>query len=160
MDISHPEVLSFLQSLYDHKVEYMLVGDVATVFHGHVRITQGLDLWVKDSSENKDGLVKALEQIKVPGANRYRDVTMIPGWSSITIGDQGFEADLMGYMNFFKKEDFDMCYSRAKNGDFNGVPITVIHVNDLISEKKATGRHKDLDDVENLERIEKQRGKS
>ena len=158
MDITNSEVLTFLKSLHDNQVEYMLVGGVATVFHGHVRTTQDLDLWIKATPENKRKLVKALEQENVPGASHYLNIPMVPGWSSVTIGEHGFEADFMDYMSHFKDEDFDTCYARAKKGEFNGVPITVIHINDLIAEKKATGRHKDLDDVENLEKIILQRG--
>ena len=155
MDITNSEVQSFLRSLNSNKVEYMLVGGVATVFHGHVRTTQDLDLWIKENDENKKRLVKALKDENVPAADNYYKVPLIPGWSSIKIGRDGFEADMMGYLKAFSKEDFDNCYKRAVKTEFDGVPITVIHVNDLIKEKKANARHKDLDDIENLEKIQK-----
>jgi predicted nucleotidyltransferase len=160
MDISNSEVQRFLQSLYDNKVEYMLVGGVATVFHGHVRTTQDLDLWVKESPENKKRLVRALKQVSVIGAENYEKVEMVPGWSSVTIGDHGFVADLMGYLKSFKKEDFDACYKRAVKAKFDSIPITVIQLKDLIAEKKATGRAKDIDDVLNLEKVQKAKGKN
>ncbi|MFT7163281.1 MAG: putative nucleotidyltransferase [Bacteroidia bacterium] len=160
MDISNSEVQRFLQSLYDNKVEYMLVGGVATVFHGHVRTTQDLDLWVKESPENKKRLVRALKQVSVIGAENYEKVEMVPDWSSVTIGDHGFVADLMGYLKSFKKEDFDACYKRAVKAKFDSIPITVIQLKDLIAEKKATGRAKDIDDVLNLEKVQKAKGKN
>lgn len=160
MDISNSEVQRFLQSLYDNKVEYMLVGGVATVFHGHVRTTQDLDLWVKESPENKKRLVRALKQVSVIGAENYEKVEMVPDWSSVTIGDHGFVADLMGYLKSFKKEDFDACYKRAVKAKFDSIPITVIQLKDLIAEKKATGWAKDIDDVLNLEKVQKAKGKN
>ena len=153
MDITNPEVQSFLQSLCDHDVKYMLVGGFATVFHGHIRTTQDLDLWVKETPDNKAKLVKVLKEQNVVGAENYLNVPMIPGWSTITIGENGFVADLMGFTKTFSKTDFDKCYSHAKHSRFDNVPITVIHINDLIKEKKSLGRPKDLDDVENLQRI-------
>ena len=153
MDITNPEVQSFLQSLHDHDVKYMLVGGFATVFHGYIRTTQDLDLWIKETPENKIKLVAVLKEQHVAGAENYLNVPMIPGWSTITIGENGFVADLMGFTKNFSKTDFDKCYSHARHSKFDDVPITVIHINDLIKEKKTLGRPKDLDDVENLRRI-------
>lgn len=155
MDINHEEVLELLRSLAENKVEYMLVGGVATVFHGHIRTTGDIDLWVNEEPENKRSLVDALIQIKVPAAENYLNIPLIPGWSSLNIGDSGFSADFMGYTSFFKKTDFQEVYKRAVQSEIAGVAFKVIHVNDLIKEKKHLGRHKDLDDVENLEKIQK-----
>ena len=159
MDLHNPEVQQLLQSLHQYQVKYMLVGGVATVFHGYVRTTQDLDLWVKEIPENKQRLIAALESINVPSASNYESVEMVPGWSTITIGQQGFVADFMGYTKAFTKEDFDDCYQRAEQATFADIPITVIHLNDLIAEKKQLGRWKDKDDVEQLERIAAARDK-
>ncbi|MBK6267359.1 hypothetical protein JKA74_20115 [Marivirga sp. S37H4] len=156
MDIHSEEVLGLLKSLFENKVEYILVGGVATVFHGHIRTTGDIDLWVKEEPENKKRLVKALVQVDVPAAESYFKVPLIPGWSSLTIGDSGFTADFMGYTSLFKKEDFEEVYQRSYQSEIEGIPIRVIHINDLILEKKNLGRHKDLDDVENLEKIRDQ----
>ena len=112
MNISNGEVQTFLQSLSDHEVQYMLVGGLATVFHGYIRTTQDLNLWIKESPENKKRLVKALEEIGVEGVSNYEKVQMIHGWSSIRIGESGFEADFMSYLKAFSQEDFDKCYQR------------------------------------------------
>lgn len=157
MDLSNDEVKNFLSELYKNNVEYMLVGGLATVFHGYIRTTQDLDLWVKETPDNKKKLVDALKASDVAGAERYEDVDMIPSWSTLTIGNEGFQADLMGYMKAFKKEDFDSCYKQAKRTEFDGVPITVIHINHLIQEKEKLGRSQDKVDVENLKRIRSER---
>ena len=153
MDITNSEVQQFLKSLHKNNVKYMLVGGIATAFHGHVRTTQDLDLWVREKPENKERLVEALKEANVSGADNYLTVPMIPSYSTVTIGEKGFVADFMGYTKAFKKDDFDMCYKHARHGEFDGVPITVIHMNDLIKEKQALARPKDLDDVINLKRI-------
>jgi len=160
MDISSPEVKSFLQSLHDLKVKYMLVGGFATVYHGFVRTTQDLDLWVQEQPENKQRLVDALKAIGVPGAENHLTVLMVHGESTIQIGTEGFMVDFMGYTKAFKAEDFDVCYAKAKKGHFDDTPITVIHINDLIKEKTLCGRPKDLLDVAELEMIKKGRDKN
>jgi len=150
MDINDQDVRQFLKALSDYKVRYMLVGGLATVFHGHVRTTQDLDLWIEDKPENKSRLIEALKSLEVSGAENYKNVDMIPGWSTITIGDKGLVADIMGYLHHFKKHEFDECYKRSIRTTYEGIPLVVISKKDLISEKKSIGRYKDLDDVENL----------
>lgn len=157
MDITNKEVKDFLISLDKFNVQYMLVGGVAAIFHGHVRTTQDLDLWVKETPENKQQLVKALKENNVSGADHYLNVPMIPGYSTVTIGTDGFVVNFMDHMEAFQKEDFDPCYKVATKTSFDGVPITVIHLNHLLEEKTALSRPKDIDDVENLERIERQK---
>jgi len=152
IDLSNKEVLLFLKSLHEHNVRYMLVGGLATVFYGHIRTTQDLDLWIDDTPENRKKLTKALIQLEVPGAKNYQNVDLIPGWSTITIGNHGFVADLMGYTKAFRKSDFEACYKRASKGSFKGVPLIIIDKSDLIKEKETLARPKDLDDVENLKK--------
>ncbi|MBW8051252.1 MAG: hypothetical protein FVQ77_13105 [Cytophagales bacterium] len=157
MNITDKEVLQFFRALNDHSVKYMLVGGVATAFHGYVRATQDLDLWIQKNDENKEKLINALRAVDVQGAELYRNIPLIPGFSSVKIGDKGFEADLMEYMRSFTANQFDNCYERARKTKFEGVPFTVIHIDDLIKEKKALNRGKDKIDVEELEKIRKKK---
>ena len=159
MNIRDPEVRQLLEGLAKYEVRYMLVGGVATVFHGHVRTTQDLDLWVQEGPDNRKRLVFALQSVGVPDAERYETVEMIPGWSTITIGQKGFVADFMSYTKAFSKEDFEACYQRAERAVIAGIPISVIYIDDLIKEKKSLGRSKDQDDVEHLKQIAANRRK-
>jgi len=159
MNITDKEVLAFLQALNDQEVKYMLVGGVATAFHGYVRATQDLDLWVQKTDENKEKLIKALGAVDVRGAELFRNIPLIPGFSRVEIGEKGFKTDLMEYIKFFTADQFDNCYKRARKTKFEGVPFTVIHINDLIKEKKAANRGKDKIDVQELEKIKKDKNR-
>ena len=46
--------------------------------------------------------------------------------------------------------EFETCYARRVSADIDGVPVTIIGLEDLKTNKKACGRHKDLDDLEKL----------
>lgn len=151
MDLRSISIQHFLKSLNANEVKYIIVGGMATIYHGHVRSTMDLDLWIKDTPENKKLLVASLNDIDVPGAENYLNVDMIPGWSSIKIGEEGFEADLMAYMKAYKEEDFDKVYDRSIEADINGIKLQVINLEDLIIEKRANSRPKDLDDIKHLE---------
>ena len=150
MNLRNKEVKQFLKTLDSNNVKYMLVGGIATIYHGHTRSTTDLDLWIKDSPENKKKLVSSLKDMNVPGAELYLNVDLIPGWSSIKIGEEGFEADLMGYMKAFKENDFDTVYERSIRAELDDVAFRVINLNDLIVEKKANARPKDLADIKGL----------
>ena len=155
MNITDKEVLAFLKALNDHKAKYMLVGGVATVFHGYVRTTQDLNLWIQKNDENKEKLIKALGVVDVRASELFRNIPLIPGFSRVEIGEKGFKTDLMEYIKFFTADQFDNCYKRARKTKFEGVPFTVIHIDDLIKEKKAVNRKKDQNDVIELEKIKK-----
>ena len=147
MNIADDDVQNLLESLNQHNVQFLLVGGMAGVIHGHVRTTQDMDLWLKSDEENKLNLIRALEE---NGVAYLKDVPLIFGWTSVAVGNYGFSLD-MGYnLKAFRDIDFDTCYERSLEASFDGVPFRVIHLNDLITEKLATGRAKDIGDVEEL----------
>lgn len=153
MDISSVDVLQLLKSLNLHQVRYLLVGGMAGVVHGHIRTTLDMDLWIGNTRENTEAFVRALLENDVVGAELLRTMPLIFGWTSVRFGKSGFELDLGHSLKAFTESDFDECYERALIADYDGVPFRVIHLRDLITEKKATARKKDLADVEELMRI-------
>jgi hypothetical protein len=48
------------------KVEYMIAGGYAVIFHGYGRTTGDLDIWVKSTSENREKIIRTLEQLGFP----------------------------------------------------------------------------------------------
>jgi predicted nucleotidyltransferase len=153
MDISRDEVKDLFQSLNSHQVKYILVGGMALAMHGYVRATQDLDLWVRVDADNKTKLIAALSENGVAGAEYLKNVPLLFGWSSVTVGKRGFTLDMGHALKAFNAVDFDACYERAIDATFDDVPFKVIHLNDLITEKLATGRPKDLGDVDELTKI-------
>ena len=153
MNIADDDVLHLLQSLNRFNVQFLLVGGMAGVVHGHIRTTQDMDLWLRSDAQTKDNLILALQENGVAGASHLKDVPLLFGWTSVTVGKYGFTLD-MGYnLKAFRDIDFDACYERSINVTFDDVSFNVIQLNDLITEKQATGRLKDLSDVEELIKI-------
>lgn len=155
MDISRDDVQTLFQSLNNHAVRYLLVGGLAGVVHGHVRATQDLDLWIQVGDENKDRLILALQENEVAGAELLKNTPLLFGWTSVTTGKHSLTLDMGHALKAFGELDFDACYERALPASFDGVPFGVIRLSDLIKEKQATGRLKDLADVEELLKIQK-----
>ena len=153
MNLADDDVLQLLTSLNRHRVQFMLVGGMAGVVHGHVRTTQDMDVWVKSDAETKTRLITALEETDVTGVVHLNDVPLLFGWTSVAVGKYGFTLD-MGYtLKAFSETDFDACYARALDASFDGVPFKVIRLDDLITEKRATGRPKDLLDIDELTKL-------
>jgi hypothetical protein len=153
MDISSDDVQNLLEALNRFQVKYLLVGGMAGVVHGHIRTTRDMNLWIKNDEENTKALVRALLENDVAGANLLQGMPLIFGWTSVRFGLSGFELDLGHSLKAFSEADFDSCYESALSADYEGIPFSVIRLQDLILEKRATGRAKDLADVEELQRI-------
>ncbi len=153
MDISSDDVQNLLEGLNRFQVRYLLVGGMAGVVHGHIRTTQDMDLWIKNDEVNTKALINALLASEVVGANLLQGRPLIFGWTSVRFGLSGFELDLGHSLKAFSEADFDACYKRALQADFDGIAFQVIHLRDLIKEKMATARPKDLADLEELQRI-------
>ena len=153
MNIADDDVLRLLQSLNRNKVQFLLVGGMAGVVHGHVRTTQDMDLWLKSDDATKVNLILALEENDVAGAAYLKDVPLLFGWTTVAVGKHGFTLDMGHALKAFSDADFDTCYARALDASFDGIPFKVIRLDDLITEKQATGRLKDLSDVEELMKL-------
>lgn len=153
IDISREEVTELFRSLNKHNVQYLLVGGMATALHGYIRATEDLDLWVRVGDENKANLITALLENDVAGAAHLKDVSLLLEWTSVVASKRGFTLDMGHAPKAFSDDDFDLCYSRASDASFDGVPFKVIQLNDLIIEKQAAGRMKDLGDVEELTKL-------
>src|SRR6266699_3734649 len=60
IDFRDDDILKFFRDLETRNVKYLLVGGFAMAFHGYVRATHDLDLWIKDDPENMERLKKVL----------------------------------------------------------------------------------------------------
>ena len=154
IDLNDDEVISFLASLQDAEVKYLLVGGFAVAFHGFIRATHDLDLWIKDEPQNLIKLKDILTKHGVEGLDKIRSFDLIPGFTQFPIGNAGFVVDPMKSLKAFSAYDFDACFQRSVPGEFNGVKFNVIGAKDLLKEKEATNRSKDIGDIEHLRSLD------
>lgn len=147
IDLENEEIISFLRDLETAKVKYLLVGGFAVAFHGHVRATHDLDLWVKEEEENLFKLKQVLIQHGVDALRSVRTFDLIPGFTQFSIGNSGFLVDPMKSLKSFSSYDFDQCYERSSQGEYRNVRFNVISRSDLLKEKEANNRPKDQGDI-------------
>lgn len=152
MDVSDEDILSIWRSLHQCNVQYIMVGGFATNMHGFSRMTSDLDIWIKDTPENRKNFRAALKEAQLGDIEEIETTDFIPGWSSIYLSS-GMELDIMTHLKGFREERFDECYDLAPVAEIHGIPIRFLHLNHLLEAKKATARPKDLLDIEELNKV-------
>jgi hypothetical protein len=155
MDILDEEVLALWRSLNQNNVTYIMVGGFATNLNGFKRFTADIDIWIKDTLENRKNLRLVLKELGIGDYEALETTQLIPGWTSIKL-ESGMELDIMTELTGFKEKDFDECYRAAPTATIYDVKIRFLNINHLITNKKSTGRSKDMIDVIELEKIKSQ----
>ena len=152
MDLYNEEFLKLTRSLEKHQVLYIVVGGFAVVRHGFSRSTGDLDLYLKDTSENRARLVAALEELGYGRLEPLLRAPFIAGYCEVMM-DDGMYADLMAELPGLPSQNFDEHYSMAVVAEISSSIVRFLNYNHLIRNKIATGRPKDLEDVRQLELI-------
>jgi hypothetical protein len=154
MDIFDEEILRFWKALFENEVEYIMVGGYATNLHGFQRYTGDMDIWIKNSSENRSKLRKAFVGAGMGDYDMLDRIQFVPGWTDFTLNN-GLRLDILTSMKGLEDYSFDECMSVATVATIEETKIPFLHLNQLISNKKAVNRPKDQIDVIELERIKK-----
>ncbi len=136
----------FIQSLNDNSVRYLVVGGYAVALHGYPRYTKDMDVWVEMTAENASKVVKALDQFGF-GSLDLKE-------SDFTEPDQiiqlGYPPRRIDILTTLPGVEFSECFPSHVVIDIEDVLVNFIDLENLKKNKKATGRHQDLADLENL----------
>ncbi len=138
------EFKEFLRSFIDHDVEYLLIRGYAVGYHGYPRATADIDVWVACKESNADRIVEALKTFgfDVPELTpalfleEHRIVRMgrAPLRIEISMSVDGVE--------------FEACYRERIVDTIEGLEISIISLEHLKQNKRASGRLKDLADLD------------
>jgi hypothetical protein len=156
MDIFDEEVVAFWKSLQHHHVQYIMVGGYATNLHGYQRYTGDMDIWIKDTIENRKKLRAAFKEYGMGDYNMMERMQFVPGWTPFNLNN-GMVLDVMVNVKGLERFSFDECMQIASIADIDMVNVPFLHINHLIAAKKAANRPKDQLDVIYLEKIKKLR---
>lgn len=136
----------FVGLLIKHKAEYLIVGGYAVGIHGHPGYTGDLDIWLNPTQENSIKILNCVNDFGFGSFNLTPNDFTKEG-NVIQLGYPPLRIDLLTNI---AGVTFDECYRNRKEIDIDGLNVFFIGYNDLIKNKKATGRHRDIDDIENL----------
>jgi hypothetical protein len=147
-NIFNEDFRDFLTALNEADVNYILVGGFSVILHGYSRTTGDMDIWVDRTPENYQKIKSAFLQFGMPVFDMTVDNFLYHKiWDVFTFGIPPSAIDLMLKV---KGLDFGSTYKNATIFIDEELAIRVINKDDLIKAKKAAGRPKDLDDLENL----------
>ena len=136
----------FLRLLTEAEVEYLLIGGYAVGYHGYPRTTADMDIWVAISPENARKLVGVFHRFGM------RDASITPSLFQergkiIRMGVPPMRIEVLTEIDGVAFAD---CYDARVTADIDGQTVQLISRNHLRMNKRASGRHKDLDDLEHL----------
>lgn len=126
----------------------MLVGGYAVILNGYRRTTGDMDVWINRTAPNHTKLVSAMHEFGLPTSevNKYNFLEN----DDIDVFSYGVPPVSIDIMNKLKGVGFVEAFVKSKTIEDEGLLIRFIHTDQLIIAKKASGRFKDLDDIDKL----------
>ncbi len=143
----------FLKLLNSHRVKYLVIGGHAVGFYGYPRFTGDIDVWISTAPENVRKVIVALQEFGFDGANLRPELFAKPE-HLVRMGNSPVRIEVLTGISGVK---FEECFAERVSGIIEGIHVNFISLAHLKANKKASGRYKDLDDLENLSK--KRRGK-
>ncbi|MFQ5408743.1 MAG: hypothetical protein ACE5FI_10035 [Anaerolineales bacterium] len=141
-----PDFRDFLRLLKEHQVDYLLIGGYAVGYHGYPRATNDLDIWIAIHSTNAARMVNALQDFGFDMPQLTEDL-FLQGDSIVRMGVAPIKIEVAMTISGV---DFEECYAERVVDTLDGIEVNIIDLRHLKTNKKASGRFKDLADLENL----------
>ncbi len=145
-NIFNDDFRDFIDSFNKMSVEYVLVGGMAVILNGYIRTTGDMDVWVKKTADNYLRIVKAFQAFEMP----LFDMTKEGFLGDLDVWSFGRDPVRIDLMTAVKGLDFDEVLAIAQYYTEDDVSFRFLHLTSLIQAKKASGRFRDLDDIEQL----------
>ncbi len=138
-------------ALCEAKAEFLVVGGYAVAWHGHARSTGDIDLLVRPSAENAARVYEALVRFGAPVA--AAGLTPDDLTKKDLVYQVGRPPRRIDILTDISGIDFDGAWKRRVETDWRGRKVGMLGFDDLLANKRASGRPKDLADVLELERL-------
>ncbi len=143
----NPDFKDMLLALSEAKIDFMLVGAYAVAAHGHPRATGDLDLWVRPDSDTAPRVYRVLADFGAPLHDLTVDDLAQPGM----VFQIGVEPSRIDILTAISGVGFDDAWANRLSIEMDGINLCVIGRDDLIVNKRACGRPKDIADAETLD---------
>lgn len=145
---AHPDFQDLLVLLNEHSVEYVIVGGYALAFHGTPRFTGDIDIFVHPHPDNAPRILDSLREFGFKFSNLNVDDFVQPN-KVVQIGFPPLRIDLITSISGVS---WDQAAAHKVAGTFGSVPVFYIGQDEIIANKRASGRPKDMVDVAVLEK--------
>jgi hypothetical protein len=139
-----PDFKEFLKLLVAHEARFLLVGGYAVNVFGYVRNTVDLDIWVASDNENRRRVIDAVRDF---GFRSATDDILDQPDAMLRLGVPPLRIEVLQSISGVQFED---CWARRVTVAYEDIAIPFISLADLMTNKRAAGRTKDLLDVDEL----------
>jgi hypothetical protein len=129
-----------------HKVKYLIVGGYALAYHGAPRYTGDIDIFVKPDTENALCILKALNEFGFGSVDLKEEDFKSPN-KVIQLGYPPVRIDIITSISGIS---WDQAFKEREKGKYGNIPVYYIGREHYILNKRASGRKKDLADLEAL----------
>ena len=142
-----PDFKEFLKSLNSAGVEYLLLGGYAVAHYGYECVTKDIDVWIAVNETNVARRSAALQSFGGFTPESVAPSMFLEAGKVFAFGREPVRIDILTGPDGV---DFAACYGRRHDVIMDGVKVPVISLTDLRANKLASGRTKDLADLEHL----------
>lgn len=156
MESLDPNFKDFLEYLNTAKIKYLVLGGHAVNYYGHERATKDLDVWVATDESNLKLLSQVMQSFGGFPARDVRPSMFKERGKTFAFGREPIRIDVLTGPSGV---DFAECYSRRREVTMDGVRVSLISLEDLKINKLASGRPRDVSDVQALPQVWPSRGK-
>lgn len=144
-----PDLREFIELLSSHGCEFLVVGGHAVAFHGHPRFTGDIDFLIRGTVQNASRVLATLRDFGF-GALAITADDLVKPESVVQLGRPPNRIDLLTSISGV---DFERAWRNRVNGELDGLAVAFIALEDLLDNKQASGRPKDLADFAKLTAI-------
>ncbi len=137
----------FIKLLNEHECRYLIVGGYALSFHSKPKFTKDIDFWIDPQPDNAKKIIKVLSDFGFSQLDITIDDLTDPN-KVIQLGKEPLRIDLLTSIDGLT---FEMAYENRVIGNYFDIKANIISQEDLILNKKSSGRKKDLFDLSWIE---------
>jgi hypothetical protein len=146
------QIIQVWKCLLKNKVNYLTVGGLAVTIYGYGRNTGVIDVFIDDTIANRENLRNALKELGVGDYENILTMQFLPGWTDISL-NFNLRLDIMTSIKGLEDKTFTELMKQATIAEINDVHVYFLDYNNLIIAKKASNQPKDLLDIEELEKL-------
>jgi hypothetical protein len=148
------DLREFIALLNSHKVEFVVVGGHAVAFHGHPRYTGDIDFFVRTTPVNVERVLRVLDDFGFGNLGITTQDLLQPG-QVVQLGRPPNRIDILTSISGV---DFEEAWQSRVPTVLDDQPVGFLGFAELLRNKQASGRKKDLGDAEKLLAVAKRKG--
>lgn len=141
-----PDFKEFLKLLKENDVRYLLIGGYAVNYHGYIRATGDMDIWIAIHPDNARKMVSVLKAFGFDHPD-LNDELFLHENKIVRMGVPPVRLEIATSISGV---EFDECYRSRVVDNLDGVEVDLIDLENLRKNKRASGRPKDLVDFKKL----------